>query len=872
MPPLNFSVRLSSETATGGTTLSVNAHPDASVARLLKYVHWKMGAAGQSSDYMLCHSGHELTGGASVQDIQLGTQGPIRLELQRRNGKPGQLEERKGSIGNIASGIKEELTTMNLQININTFSVEKKLSKTERVSMECTIRELETIALKILTDYEFDESHKNMCGLKDGHSVEDLVMLYVKGREAPLYLNGSNRCDSRGDSTLSQLLGIDFAPSSSGFFNVMFKARHGERHAMDYQDEDRITIEFVSDATLATNEMSVTADTTVQQVKEFICSAYTHSLRLSPADVKLVYKGQLIHRLDLAGKPCHIMEYIKEPSTVVKLHVYINQEYTEPGPGFWSELFHSPDRFDFMNRRGARAPTRAPAPAPTQGAAPMPAPQRIPAPTSAPVAQPALSSSSTSASASVSAHVSAATRAPTLSASVPTQSPESSREQPESTEMAAESTSMRASDPSGAASNVRSQFVTEAGIPLESAQETYTRCTLLGQQVLVPTHELDPFNAQLTVDGHTLQVSSQDYIISNGRITLSPQLVARVESTLGIRLKPPESSPATTMGPAQGTDSAAQQNRIEAWSRLFSGLLLIAKTLYLIANYSVIPFFFVLELSTVLPTRYTAAIAVLILLRTVWSTRELWDMWISYFDLNSIDTHTYRRVKHHILDKRLTRLFYRDCLAHPMIIDIFMASNLREQRQRLLSYYTFEELNEQHGVQAWHHFLQGVSQGTIRKEPLDDYLISCLAIYENSREVMPQAYSESWKQLLKLGQNDVERVTPPQQLPRHRRVWRAIQNHIDVLRQSQVTIIVLEHVVPDPLQDNLLAALAKNLALFFLILLPPLKHRVDTIIEERKRSRENHQEQQQGQQRQEHQELLPERPGATGIATHELDE
>lgn len=403
---------------------------------------------------------------------------------------------------------------------------------------------------------------------------------------------------------------------------------------------------------------------------------------------------------------------------------------------------------------------------------------------------------------------------------------------------------------------------------------------LLGQQVLVPTQELESFKTELTFGEHTLQLSAQDFVMANGNVILAPHLISKVESILGVRLKEPDASVATTTGLRPASRSTSAPDRLQSWSRLFSGLLLIARTLYLIANYSVIPFFFVLELSTVLPNRYTAGIAVLILLRTIWSTRELWDMWISYFDWNNISPETYRSVKRHILDKKVTRLFYRDCLAHPMVIDIFMASNLRDERQRLLSHYTFEELNEQNGVQAWHHFLSGVGQGSIRKEPLDEYLISCLTIYENSRDVMPEAYSEPWKQLLKLGQKDMERITPSQQLPRHRRTLRAIQNHVETLRQSQVAMIVLEHVVPDPRQDSIAAGLAKNLALFFLILLPPLKHRVDTILEERKRSREHGQEQdhrqqdgqQQQAQQQEPQELLPDRPGASGAAPHDVDE
>ena len=88
-------------------------------------------------------------------------------------------------------------------------------------------------------------------------------------------------------------------------------------------------------------------DTTVKQVKDFICSVYTHSLNLRRNDIKLIYKGQLLHENNFAGNSSKISEYVREPHEV-KIHVQINQEYTESGPGFWNEVFNNPNIFQFM--------------------------------------------------------------------------------------------------------------------------------------------------------------------------------------------------------------------------------------------------------------------------------------------------------------------------------------------------------------------------------------------------------------------------------------------------------------------------------------------------------------------------------------------
>lgn len=853
LSPLKFNI-WSTDWSLIRTNFFVNAHPKANVARLLQYVHWRMwwhsnsvddmdgsSVLGSVSEYTFFQGHRELDLKMLLEDIEPESSGFIKLQLEKRN-------THSGVAVNLEYDMESDFEGSGLQITVNTLSVEKLASHVEHVPMNATIGRLKKTALRILTDYEGDETHGSLCEVKNDHTAEDLLGLSVKGGNEHIDLNDEKSSELYEDMTLSELLGIDFAPHNS-FFNLVFSARHNEGNT---DAGDTITIEFVSDATLSKNQMAVNPSTTVEQVKVFICSAYTHALRLSPSDVKLIYKGQLIHRLDLAGNPSRIMEYVKEPQGA-KLHVYINQEYTEPGPGFWSELFHNPDRFDFMNARSQQQVQD-----------------------------------------SQHQHQQQYRRESTGHAEnveiLPVTSTMSSPPRPMTADTegtAGNSTTHMNVEPSSMSPVPQHRYVTESGAPIERGRETFIECTVEGERVLIPSEKLSLWNAQLEIDDHFFPVNSQDFIISNGMVTLSPQLIQRVESSLQTQI----TTDKIPFPPAQAhTDNRRQEPPRISWPRVLTGLLLLAKTLYLIANNSVIPFFFVLELSTILPKKYTSLIAVLILFRTIWSTRELWDMWISYFDLNSIDESTYHEVKEHILDKRSTRLFYEDCESHPVVIDIFMASNLRQERQQLQENYTFEELNEQNGAQAWHQFLQGVGHGTIRKEPLDEFLISCLRIYEDSRAVMPHSYQESWKQLLKLAQRDAERITSPQRLPLHRRTYRELQWQINRFRRSQFTMTVLQHVVPDPLQDNLILAITKNIALFFLVFLPPIKHKVDTILEDRKRSREQHRQlhhqQQQQQQREQtapaidhnndnntlQEEILPHRPGASGAALHNVDE
>lgn len=869
LSPLKFSI-WSTDWSLIRTNLFVNAHPKASVARLLQYIHWQMwlqwrcvnngkedAVLGSVSDYTFFYGHRQLDLEMLLQDIEPDGKGFIKLQLEKR-------QTHSGVAINLDYDMESEFEGLNLHINVNTLSVEKMASQLEYVPMGFTVGRLKKLALKILTDYETDENRRSICKLKDDHSMQDLLGLSVKGRKENIHLNNEKISELYEDMTIAEFLGIDFAPQNNSFFNLMFKVRHDQ----SYLDaEENITIEFVSDARLTMNQMVVTPNTTVEQVKEFICSAYTHALRLSPNDVKLIYKGQLLHRLDLAGNLAKIMEYVKEPEGA-KLHVYISQEYTEPGPGFWSELFHNPDRFDFMNTRSQQQQQDQQRQQRNQQQEHQHnhySSQRQESTRQAGHSSvlPDLNPTSATAGPTAAAAAAATATAPGIATT-------------SATHTDAESPTLQPT--------VQQEFITESGVPIERGQESFTQCNVDGEQVWIPSEKLNTVNAQLEVNDQVFPVTPQDFIISHGVVSLSPQLINRVESSLGTRFTANEiPHPWPIDNDTQVSTGNEVQNRLVSWTGVFSGLLLLIKTFYLIANNSVIPFFFVLELSTIFPRKYITLVAILILLRTIWSTREVWDMWISFFDLNSIDESTYCEVKDHIIDKRLTRFFYRDCDSHPVVIEIFMASNLGEERQRLQQNYTFEEFNEQHGAQAWHHFLKGVGQGTIRKEPLDEFMVSCLRIYEDSRAVMPHSYQESWKKLLKLGQKDVERITSPQRLPLHRRLFRTIQWQIERSRPSQLTMTILEQVVPNPMQDNLVSAIAKNIILFFLIFIPPIKRRVDTILEDRKRSREEQRHAQQEEQNptapvvetnnnDDQEQLLQDRPGASGAALHNADE
>lgn len=820
LAPLKFTV-WSSDLSLIRTNVIVNAHPKAKVGRLLQYVHFQLAAEfnasktgsesprssglGHVSEYCFYYRSQELSLETNLQDVEpMHGQGFIRLRLERRTSS-------SGSAFNLDYDLDLEFATTNLQLNVNVLSVDKIMSVYEpKVPMGITMARLEKLALQRLYEYEIKDK-KNLCGLKESHSPTDLAGFIIKGKQAPILLNTENSSEICDDLTLSELLGYDFPPENTSHFTVMFKVRHNLDSA---NGEDSLKLEFVSDATLSATEMRITPDTTVEQVKEFICSVYTHSLSLSTTDIKLIYKGQLVHVADFAGNPSKMMEYINEPGSA-KIHVHINQEFNEPGPGFWSELFNNPEAFDFMRQRH----------------------------------QP-----------------------PTVTSHSMLQST-STRSQ--ATSIPASETPVTVLD----VENRRFRYVTKAGSTINSSHENYIKCSVDGRDVFLPAQELDPVTIKLQAGNCTISAPSSECIVENGLIKLAPNLVARMESQLGTTIfkdtfvaQELNLDYSGTIG--VGVNSSQQrQNTFSIVSYLRGGfpvILLSLRTLYVLGNYSIIPLFFLIRFSEILPQKYIIIIAILYVLRAAWSTREIWDIWSTYMNSNVVNEANYHELKAYISSGSLSSDFYEEAQNHTAVIDILMASNLRELRSDLYDAYEISNGVAQ-GNAALTSLFQRIHNKELPKEPMDTFLVDCLNLYETNRQTTPASYLDSVKELLLLVYRDQDRARAPEDLPWYRKLVRSTSSRLRSFQLPQLAFKIIEHIVPDPATDSLIAAVAKNLLLFLFMLVPQTKHYVDIVIQERAR-RSTHQETSQSPTpapAQPEPDRIRDHPaGATGIELH----
>ncbi|SCV01350.1 LAMI_0G10946g1_1 [Lachancea mirantina] len=590
----------SSDANLAESRLLVRAHAKATVARLLLYIHETLRqravvGLGSVHDYELHYKFGPLPPSASLVSIDTSGVSPLRLRLEKK--PPQNTVVEAGTLD------LDALTTTNVEFQLNVLSTEKILSHVERgVPLSSTLSKLRDTALQLVNEYE-NTALKNICGVKD-HTGDDFVGFNVAGKSQPMTLSPGSDSD---DLKLCDILGIDFAPNDVDHCTLMFKLKH------DQNLENAVSIEFVSDVTLSMNKMVVTADTTVLEVKEFICSVYAHALRLAPYDVKLIYKGQLLHENNYAGSPSKVLEYISD-SRNAKVHVQVSQDYNEPGPGFWSELFSNSDRFSFAEARGGQGGSFAS----RRGSDPPRSHNQ-----------------------------------PTLTGSTETSGFE-------------RATGIRSRE-----TGKQTEYMTTSGRQIERTGETYEKVMVSGREYFIQAHNFKLGGNVLDICGKRIFFSDEDSRVDENALYLSPRAMAELELRLGCLLVRPQRGIGLAPTPTLHTDDVlpAVDLEEERFARVKSWIETIMKTIYLMLRNSVLPFIIFLQIANFIPTGYIICGVLLILGRALWSSTEIWESWrelLANSNARVLLTDSEARQLEFALRERLNREFYatlKDALA-----------------------------------------------------------------------------------------------------------------------------------------------------------------------------------------------------------------
>ncbi|AGO14111.1 AaceriAER311Wp [[Ashbya] aceris (nom. inval.)] len=785
LSPVQFSITCLN-TGQRSPTLYVRASPKSSVSRLLQYVHWlscirENMALGPPEQYCLKYQQRPLELTMLCEEVAGGSGGLVHLELDVRSGC-------EADTLNLAYDGDSEFAYANVKFQVNTLSMDKVVAVVkQRVSLKTSVLELRTMACEILNEYE-RSSCKNICSNKN-HVPSDMLAFQVAGRSYPVYI-GSEDAEEHAGLNLQELLGFDFAPIPFSHCSIMFRTNHG-------QDGDGVTIEFVSDSALAMKTMKVTVDTTVQEVKEFICSVYGHTLLLSPSDVKLIYSGQLVQDQNNRGEPIKILEYITD-SEHTKLHVKVSEEFREPGPGFWSELFTNPERFSFNLSRSRPTVTTSDA----GRAAIIPdGPARRQSLSGAVIPQASSSLLSTEMLASSSPDNSMSTRT----------TPQPPR------------------------------YVTERGEKLERTGELYERVEVDGSSFFVAKEEFDETINEISVSGHTLRISADQCRIVDNRLFLRPTVVQKLEQILGTTVQRQRVSliqaapPITDRFAGEGLRQDVPQPVVSRSAGLRNLLRTVGYTIYLLF-YELAFWVFIMYMFEVnsYPLTFCSLTLAFFLVGFARSSNKLIDTWTDYFfgknaSINDAERANLRRIAAGELDHRFFGRFHASASFH-IILDALS--------QRLTA-----DPDLRNALCATYHLNPNLSS----RVALARILRRCASYEYRTADCQPL------KQLFDgLLRNVLHNLDAPHTLPApelvvykelriyhyKQQIFRTYRTAADLADRLAILYEfcsggLMRRVATDPEKDNIVVATFKSLALAFLLFFPTFQLQFDEIMSER---------------------------------------
>lgn len=333
--PLRLTIH-SSDAALINTNLIVSAHPQSSILRLLQYVHYQLTLRRTTEDfplldvssYCLMFQGRVLPLEGKISGIHsFDPQTYTSVSFER-------VADPTGSALNMDYDPVADFERTAVKYEVNTLSKFRLLQHVEQgVPLSCNLSKLEKYALEHLVYEEGFMQEENLCALRGEHTLQSFLGMKLRGQEGLIELNEATR-DYYMDSSLQEVLGIDFAPCKGSVFTLMIFAKH-------VQDVSRftahpVTIELISNLKLFQNRVVMDESTPVAAVRQFVCDVYSNPADpITAAEVKLVYRGQLVHDKNFAGHDATLLSCI-DVNHGAQLHVQIAQtQGGAPHEPFW---------------------------------------------------------------------------------------------------------------------------------------------------------------------------------------------------------------------------------------------------------------------------------------------------------------------------------------------------------------------------------------------------------------------------------------------------------------------------------------------------------------------------------------------------------
>lgn len=330
--PLYVTVNSNSVSSLVSNDLTIKVHRQTTFLRLLQYTHYKLSQLDEInhdssiqdiSSYCIFYDGQEVPLENQIQSI-LTTKDQSHIVISFEL-----ISNRSRSAINLDYDGVYDFTFTNIKYEINLSSKYKFLHSIEyQISLDDKISNIQDNSLQHIIYEENFIGDENKCQLGNQHSADDLISMKFKGESPTIKL-----LDANSDLSLRTLLNIDVTPSKDSIFTIMVYCKHGQK--IDLLINPKV-IELISNSKLFQKYMVVDDNTTIRDVREFVCINYCESETISNYDVKLVYKGQLLNDTLNSDKPTTIMSCI-DMNHGAQLHVQVQHQLHEITDSFWNE-------------------------------------------------------------------------------------------------------------------------------------------------------------------------------------------------------------------------------------------------------------------------------------------------------------------------------------------------------------------------------------------------------------------------------------------------------------------------------------------------------------------------------------------------------
>ena len=234
--------------------------------------------------------------------------------------------------------------------------------------------------------------------------------------------------------------------------------------------------------------------------------------------------------------------------------------------------------------------------------------------------------------------------------------------------------------------------------------------------------------------------------------------------------------------------------------------------------------------------------------------------------MNEIDEVKFSQIKEFINSNSLTLNFYKKCKDTQSAIDLLMIPNLHEQRLSVYSKYDIEYDTNTPDVGQLNLLFIKVLSGEIPKDALDELFKEFFELYETTRNMNTLYPQDSLNELLLMIWKESQKKDI-NTLPKYRRWFQTLCSQI---AEHNVLDVVLRYIIPDPVNDRVITAVIKNFVLFWVTLLPYVKEKLDDIVAQRARDREQPAPSAQQQENEDEALIIldEEEPTATGAQPH----